>query len=79
MAYDMYSRVETITPHDTSGEYGYKGFIVNTGGTAYIDPMHNGNGGTNCKINLTAGIVYPIGISRIRATGTSAEGFLGLK
>ena len=78
MAYDKYNRVTPITPTDTGDEQGYIGFIVNTGGTAYIDPMHNSNGGTNCKINLTAGIVYPIAISRVRATGTSAEGFLGL-
>ena len=77
----MYKGVFTITPHDSNEQAGapFRGFMVNTGGTAYIDPQLELPGSTNAKVNLTAGVIYPIGVTRVRSTGTSAEGFIGLR
>ena len=79
---DQYKRAVTITPSDSADlTHRFKGFIVGEGGTAHIDTQnHTGScgDGLDMKLNLTAGVVYPIAISRFRDTGTSAGSIVGL-
>jgi hypothetical protein len=51
-----------------------RGFMVNTAGNVVL----NDRNGNTFTLTVAAGVVYPIAIFRIWATGTTASGITGL-
>ena len=71
----VYRNATTITPTDNAAIGPYMGFMVGAAGTIVIAPT-----GTTVTVSLTvaAGVLYPIAIQGVNATGTTATGVVGV-
>lgn len=65
-----------ISPdNDTDLTVTVRGFYLGNAGDVKVDMA---NGGSVVFSNMAAGVIYPIGVKRIYATGTTATNIVGL-
>lgn len=67
---------ERITPSDTGQLRDVRGINVQTSGLVYVDTV---NGDTNVPVFVSAGGVFPLAVTRIYATNTTATGITVIK
>ena len=67
-SFTHYETATTVTPSDTAF-INAKAFVASGAGNVALQPSQGGN---TVTITIVIGQVYPIGISRILATGTTA-------
>lgn len=72
---ECYENAVAITPADNTQIGPFEAFVVGVGGTVTFCPY---NSTTTVQITAVAGVIYPIHIQGINATGTSATGIVGL-
>lgn len=67
----------TITPSDTppATQVVYAGLGCTGAGTAAVVTSR----GNTVTISLAVGLVYPLAVVQVKATGTSATGIVGMK
>lgn len=63
-----------VTPND-SGDHPYNALFIGGAGDVKVDLV---DGGTLTFINLPAGSLLPVHVTRVYSTGTSATNILGL-
>jgi S-adenosylmethionine synthetase len=70
------SRAFHVTPHDTNlCMHETRGLYLGTSGSVRVD-MADGDSVTFA--NLAAGIIHPLRVTRVYATGTNATGIVGV-
>jgi hypothetical protein len=69
-----YTSAAAITPSDVT-VVNFRAFYVGVSGNVTIDPL---NGLSNTTLTLVQGRIYPIAITRVYATGTTATNLIGL-
>jgi hypothetical protein len=58
-----------VTASDSTTFAATKGILLGTGGTIYVDMAKRG---TNVKLVLAGGIIHPLQVTRVYATGLSS-------
>ena len=71
----QFSNVSAITPSDTANLLGtISAFTVGVTGTVTVD---SAGGSKNVTLTCVAGWVYPLRVTKVYATGTTATGING--
>lgn len=78
-AIDVARDCVTVTPNDTTVfSPPLNGLYIGTAGTGALTVV-TGAGNTVAFASVTAGLVIPIQVSQVKATGTGASNIVGLK
>jgi ankyrin repeat protein len=72
-----YQIADAITPADNTQIGPYMGFVCNVAGNIVVC-LRNDDGTNKLTLAALAGVIYPIEIQGVDATGTTATGIKGL-
>tara|TARA_Y100000034_G_C6821721_1_gene370140 strand:- start:592 stop:822 length:231 start_codon:yes stop_codon:yes gene_type:complete len=75
MSYETYTIAESVTVSNTATNQ-FKALYVGTGGNVVVESYNSGD--TVTFYNVPSGTVLPIKTAKVRNTGTSATGIVGL-
>jgi hypothetical protein len=69
-----------VTPSDSVSDVAgpFAGFYSGTGGTIVVQTVRSGNSVVRTLLGVPAGIIVPLAIVRVNATGTTATGIFGM-
>jgi hypothetical protein len=65
---------KTITPSDTASITPTSGIMVTAAGNIVVNTLN----GTTITLAVTVGTIYPVCVTQVKATGTTATGIVGL-
>ena len=68
---------EAITPNDSTDlDHATRALYVGNGGAVAVEML---SGQTIVFVNLQPGVLYPLRLAKVLATGTTATGLVGLR